>query len=183
MCESIKAQVAEILKTTVDNVSNRVIKMGLGDGCDRCGGTGEYSFNMMCGTRCFKCGGNRCVISNSAAGWKRILKRAQALQPNAIDEYIEKCKRENMAKKALDILMAEWHEADKTIKYSEMLTLRNRGGQVEDWQERYNSNHAIYDAYEALSKESFKQNKDIDKIVELLVSGQAVIREELTKWK
>lgn len=183
MCEQIKAQVAEILKTTVDNVSNRVIKMGLGDGCDRCGGTGEYSFNPMYGTRCFKCGGNRCIISNSAAGWKRILKRVQALQSSAIDEYIEKCKRENMAKKALDIFLAEWHEADKVIKYSESLTLRNRGGQVEDWQGRHDSNLAIVNAYDALHKESYKQNKNIDKIVELLVNGQSVIREELAKWQ
>ena len=33
-------------------------KRGLTETCDRCGGSGEYSFNLLDGTRCYKCGGS-----------------------------------------------------------------------------------------------------------------------------
>lgn len=35
----------------------RLIGIGLGERCGRCGGTGHYSYNPIHGTRCFGCSG------------------------------------------------------------------------------------------------------------------------------
>jgi len=46
----------------MDIVIYRLFKEGFGKTCTRCGGTGEYSFNRMDGTRCFKCHGNKFIV-------------------------------------------------------------------------------------------------------------------------
>jgi len=35
--------------------------------CSRCGGTGQYSYNQMTGTRCFKCNGGKNVYTKRGA--------------------------------------------------------------------------------------------------------------------
>lgn len=35
--------------------------------CSRCGGSGHYSFNLMYGTRCFKCAGNKLTYTKRGA--------------------------------------------------------------------------------------------------------------------
>lgn len=40
--------------------------------CSRCGGTGEYSYNQLTGTRCFKCSGGRVVYSKRALAARRF---------------------------------------------------------------------------------------------------------------
>jgi len=42
--------------------NQRLYKMGYTKTCPRCGGTGNYSFNQMYGTTCFKCGGKKIVL-------------------------------------------------------------------------------------------------------------------------
>ena len=42
--------------------------------CPRCGGTGNYSFNMMYGSTCFRCGGSGKESKNVLA-WTHIMKR------------------------------------------------------------------------------------------------------------
>ena len=57
--------------------------------CSRCGGCGNYSFNLMHGTRCFKCGGRGWVLTKRGRvaqefyGWLRERKLSQ-LQPGDV---------------------------------------------------------------------------------------------------
>ena len=40
--------------------------------CTRCGGCGEYSFNLMHGTRCFRCGGKGWTFTTRGAEARRM---------------------------------------------------------------------------------------------------------------
>jgi hypothetical protein len=40
------------------SVKYRINLLGYADACSRCGGTGNYSYNQITGTTCFKCNGN-----------------------------------------------------------------------------------------------------------------------------
>lgn len=59
-------EIAGILQTTEKNLSARVLRMKLGDCCGRCGGSGNYSYNQMDGTRCFGCAGAGNVMPKEA---------------------------------------------------------------------------------------------------------------------
>lgn len=59
------------------------------EACSRCGGSGQYSYCQMHGTRCFKCGGKGSVLTprgKAANAYLRELrsKRADALQPGDV---------------------------------------------------------------------------------------------------
>lgn len=54
--------------------------------CTRCGGTGHYSFNMMTGSRCFKCNGQKETLTKRGAEAQRyytllLSKRYRDLEP------------------------------------------------------------------------------------------------------
>lgn len=55
--------------------------------CERCCGTGRYSFNLVHGTRCFKCGGSGFVLAdpvklqrNKKARERAAVKRKEAME-------------------------------------------------------------------------------------------------------
>jgi hypothetical protein len=107
----IKTEVARILRCKVENISSRVLGLKLGDSCNRCGGCGEYSFNLMYGTKCFGCNGSGQNISDTLAGWKRILSKAQELSDVQITEYINGLIAKKRAQSAFDELMKAWKAA------------------------------------------------------------------------
>lgn len=51
------ADLAEALRTTEANALPRLTGLKLTPVCDRCCGTGQYSFNQIDGTTCYGCGG------------------------------------------------------------------------------------------------------------------------------
>ena len=60
---SLLAQAAAIFGVTEKNVPACMYAIGIVDGCVRCGGCGEYSFNYSRGTRCFGCNGKGKVVA------------------------------------------------------------------------------------------------------------------------
>ena len=51
--------------------------------CPRCGATGNYSYNPMDGTRCFKCNGNKYIVQQVRAYTEKEYARMQATKERA----------------------------------------------------------------------------------------------------
>lgn len=64
-------------KTIYEIAVAKIHKAGLTRVCPRCGGTGNFSYNQIDGTRCFKCGGRKYTLpritNNFLAEVKRTL--------------------------------------------------------------------------------------------------------------
>jgi hypothetical protein len=60
---------------TVPAIQARLVKLGLGKTCGRCGGSGHYSYNQISGTTCFGCGGRGEVVRKLT---QPLLTRAKA---------------------------------------------------------------------------------------------------------
>jgi hypothetical protein len=62
--------------------------------CSRCGGTGEYSYNSLTGTRCFKCNGGKAQLTRKGAA-------ARAAYDEAMDAM---CRRQMWTVRAGDVV-------------------------------------------------------------------------------
>lgn len=175
---TVQSQVAQILRTNEENVKARILGLKLGDCCSRCGGCGEYSFNMMYGTVCFKCDGKGNVLPGSDAAWKRVLKRAQELPAAELDAYINRLKLQKLAAKAEKVFFAKWQEADKVFEYDWRAAAVAEPGT--DVYNRAESNKACYEAHKVLEKSI--RTKDVEQIVKTLEAGLEIIKTEMQKW-
>lgn len=165
--EQLKANVANLLKANVANLNARVIGLKLGDGCNRCGGCGEYSFNPMTGTRCFKCNGTGQTLSDTKAGWTRIQKRVAELPATAIDDYITDLRQKKQAEKASKKLMMEWRAACARIEMPDHHTKQN------DSHSKFNA--AIAPIYDKIVKLGYRKNSHLE-ILEALRVGMETIK-------
>lgn len=177
--KTIQAQIAELLRTTEDKVDARIMGLKIGDPCSRCGGCGEYSFNPTDGTRCFKCHGKGNIPPKSDAAWKRCLKRAQELQPEALDAYIEQLRTERRAKNATERFFAAWKAAEDFIQPDWRASIGAPEGS--DLRNRSNSMKTIKEAFDVLQAAVYA--KDAAKTVEALTSGLNIIEVELKKYQ
>lgn len=54
--------------------------------CTRCGGTGHYSFNLIHGTTCFKCGGRKVQLSRRGAAACKAWDALMAAMETPVDQ-------------------------------------------------------------------------------------------------
>lgn len=105
MTTTIK-EFAAVLKCTPGGVLKRLQVLGLADTCTRCGGCGEYSFNLMYGTKCFGCYGVGYKLPKLT---RKLLQYAQEKeQAGGLDEYRQQLKLIVAAKKQGWELLAEY---------------------------------------------------------------------------
>lgn len=88
----------------------RIIGLGFGVACSRCGGTGHYSFNQISGTVCFGCDGFREIAPKLTPElWAGML---PVVESGALDTYLANVRArqaaEKAAKGALDAVMNAW---------------------------------------------------------------------------
>lgn len=96
-------------------VALRLYHLGHGIVCTRCGGTGHFSFNLMDGTRCFKCGGAKYTMPKLSP---RLLAVVQAdVAEGKLEPYLKEVRDRSMAKRACDIVMAAWEATGISKKY------------------------------------------------------------------
>lgn len=82
-------------------IQTRLIEIGLGEECGRCGGTGHYSYNQMDGTMCYGCNGQRFVVKKLT---KKVLAKAEeAVNEGHLDTYLAFLERKNSLRK-IDVL-------------------------------------------------------------------------------
>ena len=180
----MKEQIAKVLLVPVEKVDSRIVGMGLGETCSRCGGSGHYSFNPIDGTRCFKCAGKGNLVPTSKKGLAEVLKNAQAaVESGALDTYLAKLRETAIAAKAENTVMAAWERATKIILDGRHYTVFCNVAPDSELAQRSNSNRRIYEANEALVKEVRTSKKDTAKIVVLMNAALEVIKAEVSTWE
>jgi uncharacterized protein YeaC (DUF1315 family) len=98
----------------------RLIGLGFGVDCPRCGGTGHYSYNAITGTTCFKCDGFRQVAPNlSPELYARV---SDAVEAGKLDAHLSSVRArlsaERAAKGATDAVMKAWEAHNLDSVYS-----------------------------------------------------------------
>ena len=89
-------------------ISTRMVRaLKLGKTCDRCGGSGHYSFNQKDGTVCYGCGGEG--MKPRALTQKLYFEAQDQVSAGLLDSYIETLRLAAMGKKASDEFFKVWH--------------------------------------------------------------------------
>ncbi|WP_432263036.1 hypothetical protein [Cupriavidus sp. TMH.W2] len=103
----------------------RLIGLGLGRVCERCGGSGHYSFNAIDGTTCFGCRGSGHVAQKLTAD---LYARAAAeVAAGRLDTYLAEVRARAEAKQAADMasqrVMKAWQAVDARFPYKWQLAV------------------------------------------------------------
>lgn len=111
-------KIAVALKSKLSNVPVRLRFLGLVVvPCGRCGGTGEYSFNPIDGSKCFGCGGFKVklpkVINDADVTAVEEAVAAGKLQP-----YLDDIRIRTEARAMADSLMMVWGNSNVAAVYS-----------------------------------------------------------------
>lgn len=105
-------------KVQAATIQSRLIFLGFGEYCGRCGGSGHYSFNLRDGTICFGCAGRGWVARELTAS---LLADVLALEPATLDamlaELAERARFNKIVKTANDTVMAAWHASGVSAAY------------------------------------------------------------------
>lgn len=98
----------------------RLLGLGFGVDCSRCGGSGHYSFNAIKGTVCFKCDGFRQVAPRLTNELYALV--SDAVESGKLDAYLAdiraKLSAERAAKGATDAVMNAWSAHNLDSVYS-----------------------------------------------------------------
>ena len=171
--------IAAELRTTEANALKRALLLKLTPVCDRCGGSGQYSFNQVDGTRCFGCNGVG-HVQPAKADLPGVLEAARAcVADGRLDHYLRGLEAARVAKTGRDAIFAAWTatEAAKALAGWGSHTLRDDqcpGNMVEVRA----ANAAMCDLYkaadEALSAIQFARQSDPDLTTKRIAAGEAV---------
>lgn len=102
-------------------INARLVGMGLGDVCNRCGGSGRYSYNPVHGTTCYGCNGaGRHAPVLNAVTYERAM---VAVESGALDSYFANAQRKARLGKSIDIT----HAALAELKHIASESYRNFG--------------------------------------------------------
>jgi len=85
-------------KKTKKFVQTRLVQLGLGKECGRCGGCGQYSYNPRTGTRCFGCGGSGKVVQKLTVA---LFDQAFLLVEDGSNAKVQESNKRRRAVKAL----------------------------------------------------------------------------------
>jgi hypothetical protein len=166
---------------------NRALALGFGIDCDRCGGTGHYSYNRLEGTKCFKCAGRKIVLPRYSKKFFAGLE--QAVADGKLNEVIEKNHKQiELKRKVESVKKALFAATGKEISkaYDDDYRI-NRGDTVNRVLFMLRSQELeIYNgadnAIRKLESELRKQPENADQIRELIVSLAEKAIKEINEW-
>lgn len=132
-------------------VQARLIGLGHGRVCDRCGGSGHYSFNAIDGTTCFGCRGGGHVAQKLTAALYECV--AADVAAGKLDTYFAEVRARAAAKKAAataaDRVMAAWRAVVAKFPYDWHLAAQKQQPH-EDLADEVNK--PMCDAYDKVTK-------------------------------
>lgn len=148
-------EVAAILQTNAKNAPTRLINMKLGPVCGRCGGSGNYSFNMVDGSRCYGCNGHGVTMPKSPSEWAETKARAaEAASDGTLKTYIEVLAARQRSKNGFDRAMAAWKAMDVLNGYGKNWRdlVRNESQAAKDCRRRNAIGVRLVEKLQALDK-------------------------------
>ena len=123
---ALKQDFIELLRIPTANekkidtyLQSRLIGLGHGVHCSRCGGSGNYSFNAVDGTRCFGCSGSGYVAQKLTG---ELYTQVQAeVREGRLEKYLAELRARQEVKQqaanAHDRVMAAWKAATDQYPY------------------------------------------------------------------
>ncbi|MHD0644856.1 hypothetical protein ACYPKM_04465 [Pseudomonas aeruginosa] len=139
------------------SIQSRIIALGHGTYCGRCGGGGNYSFNMVNGTTCFGCSGSG--YTKAKLTDKLYAALEVEIAAGKLDAYLEDLTRRHeinrKCKGAMDKTMKAWTGTGVANSYKWQLAAQG----VEPHKTIATEfNKPMCDAYESVSKASIDLN-------------------------
>ncbi|MBB4861625.1 hypothetical protein HNP46_000436 [Pseudomonas nitritireducens] len=135
------------------SLHTRIIALGHGTYCGRCGGSGNYSFNHTSGTRCFGCDGSRYVKTKLTDQLYAGLEADVAA--GKLDTYLVELRQRQeinrKCKNATDRVMNAWTSSGVTKSYVWQRAANKEEPHLTIAQEY---NRPMADAYQSVSKAS-----------------------------
>lgn len=105
----------DIEENRIQNVSFRLVHLGHGITCSRCGGSGHYSYNRMYGTTCFKCNGRG---QQAPKLTEKLLQRViEQVTNGELEPYLQDLRNKAMARLATKKVMKAWEATEISKKY------------------------------------------------------------------
>lgn len=153
------AQLAAILKTTEKNAPTRAAKMQLFPVCDRCGGTGRYSFNGSHSV-CYKCHGDRCVFPNGKQYKAVLVSATGAFEDGTLHRYLEVLRVRQEAKNARDVVLKAWGDTGVSKLYDWRKAVKSHPEFNERDAEIAAINKIMSDAYQTVADVSWQSEID-----------------------
>lgn len=164
---------ASTLRTTRKNALARALRMGLTPVCGRCGGTGNYSYNQIDGSRCYGCNGLR-YLAPKEQDLPQVLDAARkAVEDGALDAYLARLEDARVAKTATDTMMKAW-SGSRVATVNSAISHMARDEEYPGLAELRAANRRMYDAYDAVHKATMRKI-DVTEIAALVRSGLAII--------
>lgn len=188
---TITAQIAAVLNTSEANLNARLIGLHIAPVCNRCGGSGSYSFNQIDGSRCYGCNGKG-HVAPKARDMADMLEAAEAaVADGRFAAYMLFLESMKISKNAASKVMAAWEGTGISKAYDWTRcangTPRANDGYVNPkFSQRDKDisdiNKKMYDAYVAVETAARKINStsatyhaDIIALAELVTASLAAI--------
>lgn len=114
---TFEAQLATILKTTEKNAIARAAGLRVLSVCDRCGGSGHYSYNQISGTTCFKCAGLGQVKPTKRQQKEVLIDAQAAVNDGRLEVYLADRDMAAKVKNALSATMKLWKDTGISSAY------------------------------------------------------------------
>lgn len=133
----------------------RLIGLGHGQHCSRCGGSGSYSFNAVDGSRCYGCGGSGYVAQALTA---ELFTEVEAdVREGRLDTYLTELQAKQETKRqaatAYKRVMAAWQAATDQFPYRWQDAADGKQP-AKDMSKEFN--RPMHDAYQKVSKLSIE---------------------------
>lgn len=164
---TIENEIAELLKVQdAKKLNARIVGMKLSPVCSRCGGSGQYSFNQIDGSRCYGCNGSghRAPTKRDMPG---ILTAArEAVNAGELDVYLQRLRDAAFAKRAVDMIFEAW-KATSVARANSAASHILRDDDVEGLAKVRDANHVMAAEYERFRKVRYDAKIDATAKAEL----------------
>lgn len=112
-----RAALAEALRTTEKNLDARLVGLRVSSTCDRCGGSGHYSFNQIHGTTCYGCKGTG-QQAPTAQDWPQVVQDAlTTVRDGRLDAYEQRLAARQRVKAGSRQLFKAWEALSNAHGY------------------------------------------------------------------
>lgn len=107
MAKITTSEIATEMGWPEKTVTTRLLFLGYKETCGRCGGTGQYSFNQMDGTRCYGCMGAKVKLVVKRSQLNEVKTRVAA---GELEPYFEANRKRNAVRKISEQVINTWKE-------------------------------------------------------------------------
>lgn len=176
-----RSEIAAILRTTEKNLDARAVGLKIAPVCERCGGSGSYSFNQIDGDRCYGCNGKGHVRPTDR-DLPALMEAAKAAAADGrLDQYLRLLEARKIADTGRKTVLNAW-TATRVNSILHHISHMVRDDQVDGLGEIRAANKKMHDAFQAVHNAACKLGRkstdaDFLAVAEIVKTALATIAE------